>query len=186
MTDLHLELEGIEGEMVQVLPDKLPDLYYGEPVVLSLKMKQIPERAVITGNLNGHTWVNAVRLKRSSHQSGLKVLFGRRMIESWMDNKVLGVDKETVRKAIVDLGYYYHLVSQYTSLVAVNVTPADKLRDLEFKQQELVKEGSYLSLAKTATNSQIQIILGLLLLLLGCAIGLSKGRLETHQVRDHP
>ena len=41
MTDLHLELEGIEGEVVQVLPDKLPDLYYGEPVVLSLKMKQM-------------------------------------------------------------------------------------------------------------------------------------------------
>jgi Ca-activated chloride channel homolog len=70
MTDLHLELEGIEGEVVQVLPDKLPDLYFGEPVVLSLKMKQVPERAVITGNLNGHTWVNAVRLKISSQQSG--------------------------------------------------------------------------------------------------------------------
>ena len=186
MTDLHLELEGIEGEVVQVLPNKLPDLYYGEPVVLSLKMKQIPERAIITGNLNGHTWVNAVRLKRSTHQSGLKVLFGRRMIESWMDNKVLGVEKEVVRKAIVDLGYYYHLVSQYTSLVAVDVTPADKLRELEFNQQELVKSGSYLSLAQTATNSQIQIILGFLLLLLSCAIWLWKGRAEKFKVSDNP
>jgi len=185
MTDLHLELEGIEGEVVQVLPDNLPDLYFGEPVVLSLKMKQIPERAVITGHLNGHTWVNAVRLKRSTHQSGLKVLFGRRMIESWMDNKVLGVDEEIVRKAIVDLGYNYHLVSQYTSLVAVDVTPADKLRELEFSQQELVKEGPYLSLAKTATSSQIQIILGLLLLLLGCVIGLRKEIVGKHNVSDN-
>jgi len=186
MTDLHLELEGIEGEVVQVLPDKLPDLYFGEPVVLSLKMKQIPERAVITGNLNGHTWVNAVRLKKSKHQSGLKVLFGRRMIESWMDNKVLGVDEEIVRKAIVDLGYDYHLVSQYTSLIAVDVTPADKLRELEFNQQELVKSGSYLSLAQTATNSQIQIIIGFLLLVLSCAIGLRKGRVEKFKVGDNP
>jgi len=186
MTDLHLELEGIEGEVAQVLPDKLPDLYYGEPVVLSLKMKQIPERAVITGHLNGHTWVNAVRLKRSAHQSGLKVLFGRRMIESWMDNKVLGVDPDIVRKAIVDLGYYYHLVSQYTSLVAVDVTPADKLRELEFNQQELVKNGSYLSLAQTATNSQIQIMIGFLLLVLSCAIGLRKGRARKHKVTNNP
>jgi len=186
MTDLHLELEGIEGEVVQVLPDKLPDLYFGEPVVLSLKMEQIPERAIITGNLNGQTWVNAVRLKRSTHQSGLKVLFGQRMIESWMDNKVLGVEKEIVRKAIVDLGYYYHLVSQYTSLVAVDVTPAEKLRDLEFKQQQLVKSGSYLSLAQTATNSQIQIILGFLLLLLSCAIWLWKGRVEKLKAGDNP
>ena len=185
MTDLHLELEGIEGEVVQVLPDKLPDLYYGEPVVLSLKMKQIPERAILTGHLNGHTWVNAVRLKRSTHQSGLKVLFGRRMIESWMDNKVLGVEKEIVRKAIVDLGYYYHLVSQYTSLVAVDVTPADKLRELEFNQQELVKKGPYLSLAQTATSSQIQIMIGFLLLLLSCAIGLWKGRAEKLRVGDN-
>ena len=186
MTDLHLELEGIEGEVVQVLPDKLPNLYYGEPVVLSLKMKQIPERAVLTGHLNGHTWVNAVRLKRSAHQSGLKVLFGRRMIESWMDNKVLGVDPDIVRKAIVDLGYYYHLVSQYTSLVAVDVTPADKLREPEFNQQEHVKKGSYLSLAQTATNSQIQIILGFLLLLLSCAIWLWKGRVEILKVSNNP
>ena len=186
MTDLHLELEGIEGEVAQVLPDKLPDLYFGEPVVLSLKMKQIPERAVITGNLNGHTWVNAVRLKRSAHQSGLKVLFGRRMIESWMDNKVLGVDPDIVRKAIVDLGYYYHLVSQYTSLVAVDVTPADKLRELEFNQQELVKNGSYLSLAQTATNSQIQIMIGFLLLLLSCAIWLWKWRIEKLKVSNNP
>jgi len=186
MTDLHLELEGIEGEVVQVLPDKLPDLYYGEPIVLSLKMKQIPERAVITGSLNGHTWVNAVRLKRSAHQSGLKVLFGRRMIESWMDNKVLGVDPDIVRKAIVDLGYYYHLVSQYTSLVAVDVTPADKLRELEFNQQELVKNGSYLSLAQTATNSQIQIMIGFLLLLLSCAIWLWKWRIEKLKVSNNP
>ena len=186
MTDLHLELEGIEGEVVQVLPDKLPDLYYGEPVVLSLKMKRIPDRAVITGNLNGHTWVNAVRLKRSAHQSGLKVLFGRRMIESWMDNKVLGVDKEIVRKAIVDLGYYYHLVSQYTSLVAVDVTPANKLHRLEFNQQELVKSGSYLSFAPTATNSQIQIMIGFLLLLLSCAIWLWKGGAEKFKVGDNP
>jgi Ca-activated chloride channel homolog len=186
MTDLHLELEGIEGEVVQVLPDKLPDLYFGEPVVLSLKMKQIPERAVITGNLNGHTWVNAVRLKRSTHQSGLKVLFGRRMIESWMDNQVLGVDPDIVRKAIVDLGYYYHLVSQYTSLVAVDVTPTDKLRELEFNQQELVKKGPYLSLAQTATNSQIQIMIGFLLLLLSCAIGLRKGRVKKLKVSNNP
>ena len=148
-------------------------------------MKQIPERAVITGNLNGHTWVNAVRLKRSTHQSGLKVLFGRRMIESWMDNKVLGVDKEIVRKAIVDLGYYYHLVSQYTSLVAVDVTPTDQLRELEFNQQELVKEEPYLSLAKTATSSQIQIIIGLLLLLLGCVIGLRKEIVGKQNVSDN-
>jgi Ca-activated chloride channel homolog len=186
MTDLHLELEGIEGEVVQVLPDKLPDLYFGEPVVLSLKMKQIPERAILTGRLNGHIWVNAVRLKRSAHQSGLKVLFGRRMIESWMDNEVLGVEKEIVRKAIVDLGYYYHLVSQYTSLVAVDVTPADKLRELEFNQQEITKSGSYLSLAKTATNSQIQLIIGFLLLLLSCAIGLRKGRARKHKVTNNP
>jgi Ca-activated chloride channel homolog len=186
MTDLHLELEGIEGEVVQVLPDKLPDLYFGEPVVLSLKMKQIPERAVITGHLNGHTWVNAVRLKRSTQQSGLKVLFGRRMIESWMDNQLLGVDKETVRKAIVDIGYYYHLVSQYTSLVAVDVTPADKLRELEFNQQELIKEGSYLSLAQTATNSQVLIILGFLLLLFSCAIWLWTGGVEKLKVGDNP
>jgi LPXTG-motif cell wall-anchored protein len=70
-------------------------------------------------------------------------------------------------------------------LVAVDVTPADKLRELEFEQHELVKSGSYLSLAQTATNSQIQIILGFLLLLLSCAIWLWKGRAEKFKVSEN-
>ena len=70
--------------------------------------------------------------------------------------------------------------------MAVDVTPADKLRELEFNQQELGKEGSYLSLAQTATSSQIQIMIGFLLLLLSCAIGLWKGRVEKLKVGDNP
>ncbi len=70
--------------------------------------------------------------------------------------------------------------------MAVDVTPADKLRELEFNQQELIKKGSYLSLAQTATNSQIQILIGFLLLLLSCAIWLWKGRVEKLKVSGSP
>ena len=69
--------------------------------------------------------------------------------------------------------------------MAVDVTPVDKLRELEFNQQELVKKGSYLSLAQTATNSQIQIMSGFLLLVLSCAIWLWEGRVEKLKVSNN-
>ncbi len=166
MTDIEVRLEGVEGEVVQMLPEKIPDLYRGEPVVISMKMRQIPTKAVLSGTLNGREWRSEVSLAGGAEQAGLGVLFGRGMIESWMDKRVVGADEVDVRNAIIHLAYRYHLVSKYTSLVAVDMTPTDKLRELEQNEVRMKHSLSSLKLAKTATSSEMQMAGGAMLLLL--------------------
>ncbi len=166
LTDLVVELEGVEGEIVKMLPEEAPDLYRGEPVVISMKMRQTPTRAVLRGRFNAKPWSSEIALKGGREQAGLGTLFGRRMIESWMDRKAVGADEDDVRNAIIQLGLQYHLVSKYTSLVAVDVTPAERLQEIDKREMKMNHRLASLKLAKTATDSEIRMIGGALMLML--------------------
>ena len=50
-------------------------------------------------------------------------LWARKKIASLMDSIVEGADRAEVRRQVIDVALAHHLVSKYTSLVAVDVTP---------------------------------------------------------------
>ena len=54
----------------------------------------------------------------------LKLSMSARKIETLIDSRVAGTDEAVIRKLIVDTALEHHLVSPYTSLVAVDKTPA--------------------------------------------------------------
>jgi Ca-activated chloride channel family protein len=56
--------------------------------------------------------------------SGLAVHWTRAKIAFLMDQRRAGAPEAAVRDAVLDLALRHHLVSAYTSLVAVDVTPA--------------------------------------------------------------
>jgi Ca-activated chloride channel family protein len=162
LTNLEVEFEGTRGGSFEMLPGQLPDLYQGEPVVVSLKMSATPTRAVLKGILGGRPWKTSILLKNGANQAGIGVLFGRRKVESWMNRRVTGTDEEQVSQAIVELGFDYHLVTRYTSLVAVDVTP---IREVNDPDSQRPPGQPSLILARTATSSIGQILLGLMLLI---------------------
>ena len=55
---------------------------------------------------------------------GIAALWARRKIEYLTDSRVDGTDEALIRKLVVDVALEHHLVSPYTSLVAVDKTPA--------------------------------------------------------------
>jgi Ca-activated chloride channel family protein len=61
----------------------------------------------------------------------MAALWARRRIESLTDSLLDGASPQTVRDAVVDLALRHRLVTRYTSLVAVDVTPA-RPRDADF------------------------------------------------------
>ena len=50
-------------------------------------------------------------------------MWARRKIASIMDQQARGAAEEEVRPQVVEIALAHHLVSKYTSLVAVDVTP---------------------------------------------------------------
>ena len=122
LIDLHLSLTG--NSDTEMFPNPIPDLYLGEPVTLVARVEDMPDKFMLTGNFAGQPWQASIDTRNSGHGSGISILWARRKIKSLMDSVGGGLDKGEVRKQVIDTALQHHLVSRYTSLVAVDVTPS--------------------------------------------------------------
>jgi Ca-activated chloride channel family protein len=119
-----IEVRWPEGAAVEAWPRRLPDLYLGEPVVVSARLAVEAGAVEVSGRRDGGEWRVVLPLDGSRRGEGLGVLWARRKIESLVDTLHEGADPEGVRTAVAALGLEHHLVTRHTSLVAVDVTPA--------------------------------------------------------------
>jgi Ca-activated chloride channel family protein len=62
-------------------------------------------------------------LSASASEPGLGVLWARAKIEALSDAQKGGEPEAAIRNGIIEVALAHHLVSKYTSLVAVDVTP---------------------------------------------------------------
>ena len=170
-TDLTLEISGAELLQDPQLPR---DLYAGDPLIAVLRLSGTPSQVTLKGRHHA-PWQMVVDLaKADSRGAGVHVLWARREIEAIDDQLQRGSsDNETrgqLRKTATTLALNHHLVSRYTSLVAVD-------------EQVVRPQGSPLTtvatpaampagwtLAQTATPAGLQLLLGSLLLIAGFAL----------------
>jgi Ca-activated chloride channel family protein len=122
LTDVRLELPGITG--ADVLPDPVPDLYVGEPIVMAFRAGTLPPHVVLRGRFGAEAWERELGLSRAAENAGLATHWARAKIDRLLDARRGGADDEGVRLAVIQLALAHHLVSPYTSLVAVEVPPA--------------------------------------------------------------
>ncbi|WJG09155.1 marine proteobacterial sortase target protein [Aliiglaciecola sp. LCG003] len=163
---------------VEVYPSNLPDLYKGEPVMVSYKSALPLDNLKLTGSLKHQFWQKSLSLQQSANQRGLDVLWARRKIAQLGRDRVFGGEAEAINQQIEHLAMAHHLVSEMTSLVAVDVTPTA----LDISQDTTVKSHrpkgqlhAVGSLPQTATSAQLQWMLGLLLLSMGiCTVIFTK------------
>ena len=170
LTEIHLEGPGLDG--AELFPSRIPDLYDGEPVVVAIKHRQLPDEVTIQGKEGSTPWKTTLSLKQSASREGLSVYWARQKIASLMDQERHGQDDSTLRQAVLDVALPHHLVSKYTSLVAVDVTPVrptDKNLIGHAMKTNLPEGQDYqalFGLPRTATNGPLHILLGLAVLTL--------------------
>jgi Ca-activated chloride channel family protein len=179
LTDIRLELPS--GVELDLLPQRIPDLYTGEPLLVAFHGTDLPEWVDVHGQLGEHPWKSRVTLEGGQQGSVLAPEWGRRKIAELM-TRLHDAENDDTRQALRDevvaTGLAHHLVSRYTSLVAVDVTPARKQNELLKRhtlKTNLPKGWSYqhvFGLPQTATPAPIQLMTGLLLLLLASFAGL--------------
>jgi Ca-activated chloride channel family protein len=113
-------------DATELYPPAIPDLYAGEPLVLTASFPATPDRplrATAFGEAAGQPW-RQTAAGLSSELPGIAALWARRKIEHLIDSRVAGIDEALIRKLVVETALEHHLVSPYTSLVAVDKTPA--------------------------------------------------------------
>jgi len=129
MADLAVSWQGADGqplasEEVLQMPARLPDLYAGEPLAVAVQTSTVPSAAVITGRLGGRDWHSRIGLRAGLPDTGVHGLWARRRIDDLQAALMQGESADTVRDAVTEVAVKHHLVSRYTSLVAVDRTPS--------------------------------------------------------------
>lgn len=123
MSDIQLEWSHPE---VETWPPAIPDLYVGEPILVAARLSGTFGRlgeVNVSGLRPDGPWDVQLSLEGGAPETGVDRLWARRKIAVLMDGLVEGVPEEVVKEAVVKLGIRHHLVSKFTSLVAVDVTP---------------------------------------------------------------
>ncbi len=182
LTNIQVTLPGaIEGE---VWPKQLPDLYAGEPVMLSAALKDLGTEMTIAGAAGAAKWQTKLPLTTNRTKSGVGVLWARRKIGSLMDTAHNNPDEAKAK--IIKTALDHHLVSKYTSLVAVDVTPS-RPTDAGLKTGAVPTnlpegwnhEAVFGQLPQTATPAELNMLVGLVLLLAASGFWFRGKRRET-------
>ncbi len=115
------------GVVIDSYPSVVPDLYLGEPVVVRVQASgpfRSGDTVRVVGNSVAGAWRADVPLSGPVTSEGVAALWARARIGALMDEERRGADAEQARASILDTALTHHLVSKYTSLIAVDKTPA--------------------------------------------------------------
>jgi len=179
--DEHSNL--VPGVVLESYPSPVPDLYLGEPLQIAMRAGSDVRKLRVSGQRLGIQWQYLVDVSQGASREGIATLWARKKIANEMESLALGKEEDAARATIVETALDYHLVSKYTSLVAVdrqvsrpreeNVhkeavpTPAPRMFQFNGNQDaEMLFAGS----AKTGTASNLHLLLGLVLMLIATGI----------------
>ncbi|MEM7402352.1 MAG: marine proteobacterial sortase target protein, partial [Pseudomonadota bacterium] len=175
-----IEIVWKDDSDVQYWPNPIHDLYIGEPLIISLKLPKHRNELLLRGKTYDTKWNTALPLTNGGSATGLDVLWARNKIQSLSQKISHGADVEEIKQEITKLGLKHHIVTKHTSLVAVDVTPTKPNSIKSSDQAVPVKKphewdmsipGSTIGkIPQGATSAQLNLMLGLLLLIFGIGI----------------
>lgn len=178
----HVALKQIELDWpasIESYPDRIPDLYHGEPVVVAARLgRDVSETMTIesTGLVGPYAWSQSIEVFPGA-SPGVASVWARRKIESVLDRQLDGESETSIRQEVVGVALAHGLLSPYTSLVAVDRTP-ERTRSAALRREaigNLAPAGSAINalfgrLPNTATDSKLLLSVGGILTLLAMAL----------------
>ena len=126
LINLQLEFD-LNNHDIEIYPEMIPDLYAGEPLTILFKSRSTPQHISLKGDYGDSEWQTSATIKEAS-QSGIRVAWAREKIATLMSQHHESdavPERQQVKQKIINTALQHHLVSRFTSLVAVDVTPAN-------------------------------------------------------------
>jgi len=181
---VDLQLHWPDGATATLAASPPSDVYAGDPLTVAAKLSTVPRGVLtLTGRSGGGAWTRQLPLQVVADSSGIAKLWARERIGELSRQKKLGGDAAESESQIVSLALKHHLVSEYTSLVAVDETPVRPVgADLQAQQVPTsAPRGSAWAqttgFAPTATNAPLLLLIGLMCLGFALALRVNYSRL---------
>ncbi len=182
LSDLQLELAGSDKE-IEGYPSPLPDLYLGEPLVLAVRTGWENATLRLTGTRLGKPWATMVDTSTYGEREGIGALWARKKIRSQMESLALGADPLKVREVVLKTALEHHLVSKYTSLVAVDsvVSRPQAEKEMTLAVKTHLPQGWQAAAVfgggpKTATPANLRLLVGAAFLAIAGLLSMSRRR----------
>jgi Ca-activated chloride channel family protein len=165
LTDIRIKFE--RGIVAQQAKHSILDLYAKESVSAVFKVSAEPNWVELHAKMLGKNFSKVLKLSNNNDTQGIAKLWARHKIDQLMDDYQATYDKferKTIQLKVTELALDYHLVSAFTSLVAVEKTPSRKVKN-QLKTHIVPKAKKFVSAAKTATSANLWMLFGILLIL---------------------
>jgi Ca-activated chloride channel family protein len=185
-----ITVEWPSGTTVESYPAVVPDLYADLPLSVRARMTgSLPATGtvLISGNTPDGAWRRELSFATglpTGQSKGVAALWARGRIDALMDAKRRGLPEESAKREIVDTALEHHLVSPYTSLVAVDRTPS-RTADTALRRDTIAGRlpwgqdmGAIFGLPSTATNAAALMRAGCVALLLALLLAVPAWRRE--------
>ena len=181
----NVRVEWPGGEAVETWPKRVPDLYLGEPIVVTAALDRTDGELVVSGVLGDSPWRMHLPMSRASEGEGMGVLWAREKVAALVDSLREGVSEADVRAHVIELATAHRLVTRYTSFVAieqVRVRPADAALKQAVVPTNLPEgwshEAVFGELPQGATDARLHLVAGLLLLAMAATALASRRRIH--------
>ncbi len=164
---------------VESWPARVGDLYAGEPLTIAARMPSGQSGLTLRGRRAGVPIERrfdatgrapAIDASRPETPQAVARLWARRKVASLRDDLVRGGDRTSLRQSIIDVALAHHLVTDFTSLVAVDRTPVAPAGTEPVPQAVPLplpagwqEHPGFTHLPRTATPFQAWLLLGMLL-----------------------
>ncbi|MCR9215390.1 MAG: hypothetical protein NXI13_16875, partial [Proteobacteria bacterium] len=169
-------------EAADTYPRQIPDLFGQRPLLFVARQEANPGLVEIAAlSADGESWAQNIDLATATVGEGISKFWARKKIESLGDARSRGMDPELVRTAVIDVSLSHDVLSEFTSFVAVDTTPARIKEDFlkKVKLQGNLPQGTTWEKffgPKTATPMLWQAVSGVVLLMLALALFIAMRR----------
>ncbi|WP_426357909.1 marine proteobacterial sortase target protein [Pseudocolwellia sp. HL-MZ19] len=197
LTNINVQFHPLHLGNIEQFPNKIPDLYANEPLIIAFKTTDKPASIQMFGDLANKGWQQEVELntaKTVDNNSGISSIWARAKIEDLLDGLVVGKPLAVVKNDVIMTSLKHQVMSPYTSFIAVekeilSADEIDKRKEELLAQKEkqasqkLASQNSLHATVfpKTAVGWKLQLLLGLALLAISL-LWLSRLKRNNHEV----
>ena len=181
LTDVKLSFEGVE--LAEVYPQRLPDLFWQQPLLVSGRISQGRKGAVhLTARAGDQPFETTIPFDSStaSFHPGITTLWARQRVEDLMDRWREGDEdaRASIRASLITHAIRYRLVTRFTSLVAVeevvaNVGGESRTVPVPTELPARMQLEKVFNAPATGTADAFLEMLGVILLLTGLVISIA-------------
>ncbi|MBH0068409.1 marine proteobacterial sortase target protein [Pseudoalteromonas sp. NZS100] len=166
----NLALSDESGNSLDFWPSPLPDLYFGEPIMVAIKLNNA-KNLVLAGQTAQGPLSIKLSTQNNSNAQGIAKLWARQKIKSLL----LYNEQSTVKEEVQELALTHQLLSPFTAFIAIEQTQIKEVAEQTAQATNAVPQGMAMRLPQTDGQSRLHILLGCILLLGFSALKINRG-----------